>query len=231
MEGPEIACGRKVPMNSELARTASARYKTTSGSHLDIKDPLPPHKSTSLSLTSSSFMHDWFFLTHVIWNRLLAEAPKQPRMNRSRVLAHCASEHVPCSTLLLTFFPCKAAGSSPPQVQSLAVRNRGALHDPALHPATPRGMKGRKVTARDRSSIGGMKTMPITAPAEDKNQWAKVLCVRKKITLIKNSFQSLVPYRAGNSWSLWAGWRTPLLWSLKFWHCWNCHKPVRVRWW
>lgn len=53
-------------MNSELALTASARYKTTSGSRLDIKDPLPQKKPHKLVPHLEQLMHDWFFLTHVI---------------------------------------------------------------------------------------------------------------------------------------------------------------------
>lgn len=52
---------------------------------------------------------------------------------------------------------------------------------------------------RERSSKGGMKAKTITATCSGQKSASKSSVCGEKIILIKNSFQSLVPYTAGNS--------------------------------
>lgn len=89
------------------------RYKRSPSSSPKQTHMLVPHLEQP--------MCDWFSLTHVIWNGLLAEAPKQLRMNRSRALACWASAHF----LPLQGYRCFTSPS--------LINNRGTQRDPALH--------------------------------------------------------------------------------------------------
>lgn len=217
-------------MNSELAWTASViqnYFRIT----FRYKDPLPPHKPTSLSFTSSSLCVTGFSSLTLFEIDYLQKHLSSPGRTAAEPLQ--AGPQSVCHARLF----CSLSSSARLQVLHLPMFNPLLSTTEVLcvilhcicHSSRNEGVE--RGSKRERSSKGGMKTVTITATCSRQKSVSKSSVCREKIILIKNSFQSLVPYRTGNSWSLWAGWGTLLLRSLKFWHCWNCHKPVSVRWW
>lgn len=153
------------------------RYKRSPSSSPKQTHMLVPHLEQP--------MCDWFSLTHVIWNGLLAEAPKQLRMNRSRALACWASAHF----LPLQGYRCF---TSPSLITCCSQQRYSAWS--CTPSATPRGMKGRKGTAREKDlQKEEWKVWQLQPPAVDKNQQAKVLCVGKRSSSSKTPFEVLSP--------------------------------------